>query len=171
MLIFLTGFMGAGKTTAGKKLAALMKYSFIDLDTRIEAETGRTVPELFQAGEFRFREIETMVLQASAELKDAVISCGGGTPCFNENLMWMKSHGITVYISMNPGALFHRLAESKQKRPLLAGKSDVELMEYIVETLKEREYFYRQCHYIVQGENLDVPQLLSTIRSGEAQLR
>jgi shikimate kinase len=171
MLIFLTGFMGAGKTTAGKKLASLMNYSFIDLDARIENETGHTVPELFRTGEFRFREIETMVLNGIGELQDAVVSCGGGTPCFNDNMTWMKSHGITIYLSMNAGALFHRLAGSRQKRPLLAGKTDVELMEYIVETLKEREYFYRQCHYIVQGENLDVRELLSTIRNGEAQLR
>ncbi len=163
--------MGAGKTTAGKKLASLMKYPFIDLDAKIETETGHSVPELFRSGEVRFREIESMVLQNTTELQDAVISCGGGTPCFNDNLNWMKSHGITVFISMTPGALFHRLAGSRQKRPLLSGKSDVELMEYIVETLKEREYFYRQCHYIVQGENLDVQELLSTIRNGEAQLR
>ena len=171
MLIFLTGFMGSGKTTAGKKLASLMNYSFVDLDARIEKETGHTVTDLFKTGEFRFREIETMVLQNTADLKDTVISCGGGTPCFNDNLTWMKSHGITVYLSLTAGALFHRLAGSKQKRPLLAGKTDVQLMEYIAETLKEREYFYRQCHYIVQGENLDVQLLLTTIRSGEAQLR
>ena len=163
--------MGSGKTTAGKKLASLMNYSFVDLDARIEKETGHSITELFRTGEFRFREIESMVLQNIADLKDTVISCGGGTPCFNDNLIWMKSHGITVYLSLGAGALFHRLAASKQKRPLLAGKTDVELMEYISETLKEREYFYRQCHYMVPGENLDVQELLTTIRSDEAQLR
>ena len=163
--------MGSGKTTAGKKLASLMHYNFIDLDMKIEIETGHSVPELFRSGEFRFREIETMVLHSTAELQNTVISCGGGTACFNENLNWMKSHGITVYLKMSPGALFHRLAGSKQRRPLLTGKTDVELMEYIAETLKEREYFYSQCHHIIPGENLDVQQILTAIRSDEAQLR
>ena len=171
MLIFLTGFMGAGKTTTGKKLAALLGYTFIDLDTRIEKETGLTIVDLFNTGEYKFREIESMVLTNTGEMQNTIISCGGGTPCFNENLAWMNSHGITVYIRMSPGALFHRLAASKQKRPLLAGKSDIELMEYIMETLKEREYFYNQCHYTVPGENMDVNALSATIQNGEAQLR
>ena len=171
MLIYLTGFMGAGKTTAGKKLAALLGYAFVDVDTCIEKETGQTIPELFAKGEFNFREIESMVLHNVSDVENAVISCGGGTPCFNDNLAWMKSHGITVYIQLTAGALFHRLAASKQKRPLIAGKSDVELMEYIMETLRERDYFYRQCHYTVKGENLDVKELLAEIQRGEAQLR
>jgi shikimate kinase len=171
MLIYLTGFMGAGKTTAGKKLAGMLGYTFIDLDSQIEKETGLTIPELFKSGEHKFREIESMVLRNSLQTENAVISCGGGTPCFNDNLAWMKSHGITVYIQMTTGALFHRLSSSKQNRPLLAGKTDVELMEYIMETLKERAYFYTQCHYTVKGESLDVKELLSEIQRGEAQLR
>lgn len=171
MLIYLTGFMGAGKSTTGKKLAALLGYTFIDLDANIEKETGLTIQELFKSGETKFREIESMVLQATAEKEKCVISCGGGTPCFNDNLAWMKAHGITVYIQMTTGGLFHRLAASKQNRPLLAGKTDVELMEYIMETLRERDYFYQQCHYKVKGESLDVKELLTEIQRGEAQLR
>jgi shikimate kinase len=171
MLIFLTGFMGAGKTTAGKKLASLLSYTFIDLDSQIEKETGLSVVELFKSGEYKFREVEALVLRNCAEMENAVISCGGGTPCFHENMLWMNGHGITVYIQLSIGALFHRLAASKQKRPLLVGKTDVELMEYITETLKEREYFYKQCHYTIKGENLDVDEMLKEIQRGEAQLR
>jgi shikimate kinase len=171
MLIFLTGFMGAGKTTAGKKLAGLLGGEFIDLDRQIEKETGLSIVELFAAGEYKFREIESIVLRNTATHENAVISCGGGTPCFNENLSWMKEHGITVYLRMPAGALFHRLISSKQQRPLLAGKTDVELMEYIMETLREREYFYNQCHYVIPGENLDVQAMLHEIERGEAQLR
>ncbi len=171
MLIYLTGFMGAGKTTAGKKLAGLLNYSFIDLDADIEKQTGSTIIELFKSGEHKFREIESMVLRKTRELNNSVISCGGGTPCFNDNLVWMNSHGITVYIQMTTGGLFHRLATTKKTRPLLSGKTDVELMEYIMETLKERDYFYKQCHYKVKGESLDVKELLNEIQRGEAQLR
>src|SRR5258705_12400693 len=110
MLIYLTGFMGAGKTTAGKKLAALLGYTFIDLDSQIENETGLTIVELFKSGEFKFREIESMVLHTVSDAENLVISCGGGTPCFNDNLNWMKSHGITVYIHLTTGGLFHRLS-------------------------------------------------------------
>ncbi|MDQ3050898.1 MAG: shikimate kinase [Bacteroidota bacterium] len=171
MLIYLTGFMGAGKTTTGKKLASLLGATFIDLDNEIEKETGLPIIEIFKSGEFKFREIESMVLRNLSVTKNAIISCGGGTPCFNENLTWMKSNGITVYIRMTVGGLFHRLSATKQTRPLIAGKTDVELMEYIMETLKEREYYYKQCHYVVKGESLDAKELLSQIQKGETQLK
>lgn len=171
MIIYLTGFMGAGKTTTGKKLASLLSAPFIDLDAEIEKETGLPIVEIFKSGEFKFREIESMVLRNLSITKNAVVSCGGGTPCFNDNLTWMKSNGITVYIRMTAGGLFHRLSATKQSRPLIAGKTDVELMEYIMETIREREYYYKQCHYIVKGESLDAKELLLQIQKGEAQLR
>jgi shikimate kinase len=171
MIIFLTGYMGSGKTTAGKKLAGLLGYAFIDLDSMIERETGRSVSSWFELGEERFREIESLVLKQTADFNNAVISTGGGTPCFHDNMEWMKSHGITIYIQMSPGALFHRLAASKANRPLLTGKTDVDLMEYIRESLKERSFFYSQAHYTVKGENLDVKTVYEEIRKQEAQLR
>jgi len=163
--------MGSGKTTAGRKLASMLGYTFIDIDSMIESETGRTVVEWFEQGEPKFREIEMLVLKQTANLEDAVISTGGGTACYHENMNWMKEHGLTVYLKMSAGAVFHRLINSKTERPLLKGKTDVELMEYITESLKEREYFYSQAHYVVNGENLDVNSLLEEIKSGEAQLR
>lgn len=171
MKIFLVGYMGSGKTTAGKKLASLLDYTYIDLDSMIESETDHTIPEWFSQGEHKFREIETLVLHQTADFKNSVISTGGGTPCFNENMVWMKEQGITVYLKMSAGALFHRLIYSKKERPLLAGKSDVELMEFITESLKEREFFYSQAHYTINGENLDVKELLEMIKKGEAELR
>ena len=163
--------MGSGKTTAGKKLAALLGYTFIDLDALIERESGHSVEEWFTRGEEKFREIETLVLRQTAETQNVVISTGGGTPCFHDNMTWMKEHGLTVYLRLNVGSLFHRLAESKKDRPLLANKTDVELMEFITESLKEREFFYSQAHYIMKGENLDVKSMLEEIKSGESQLR
>ena len=163
--------MGSGKTTAGKKLAALLGYTFIDLDALIERESGHSVEEWFTRGEEKFREIETLVLRQTAETQNVVISTGGGTPCFHDNMTWMKEHGLTVYLRLNVGSLFHRLAESKKDRPLLANKTDVELMEFITESLKEREFFYSQAHYIIKGENLDVKSMLEEIKSGESQLR
>lgn len=171
MKIFLVGYMGSGKTTAGRKLASLLGYTFIDIDSMIESETGRSVVEWFKMGEPKFREVETLVLQQTADFPDAVIATGGGTACYHENMKWMKEHGLTVYLKMSEGAIFHRLMNSKSERPLLKGKTDVELMEYITESLREREYFYSKAHYIVPGENMDVKKLLEEIKTGEAQLR
>jgi len=171
MKIFLLGYMGSGKTTVGKKLAALLDYTFIDLDAMIESETDHSITEWFSEGEAKFREIETLVLKQTADFNNAVISTGGGTPCFNDNMIWMKEHGLTMYLKLAAGSLFHRLAASKSMRPLLAGKSDVELMEYIIESLNERDYFYSQSHYVVKGESIDVKSLLDEIKNSESQLR
>ena len=171
MKIFLLGYMGSGKSTAGKKLASLLDYSFIDLDNMIENETDHTIAEWFSAGEPKFREIESMVLRQTADFKNSVISTGGGTPCFHDNMQWMNENGVTVYIKMSTGGLFHRLIYSKTTRPLLAGKTDVELMEFITESLKEREFFYSQAHYTFKGENLDVKELLETLRKEEDALK
>ncbi len=171
MKIFLLGYMGSGKSTAGKKLASLLDYTFIDLDNMIENETDHTIAEWFSAGELKFREIESMVLRQTADFKNSVISTGGGTPCFHDNMQWMNENGVTVYIKMSTGGLFHRLIYSKTTRPLLAGKTDVELMEFITESLKEREFFYSQAHFTFKGENLDVKELLETLRKEEDALK
>jgi len=163
--------MGSGKSTAGKKLASLLDYTFIDLDKMIENETDRTVPEWFGIGEDKFREVESLVLRQTADFKKSVIATGGGTPCFHDNMQWMNENGISVYIKMSPGGLFHRLIYSKGNRPLLANKSDVELMEFISDSLKEREYFYSQAHYTFKGENLDVKELMERLRQAEEDLK
>ncbi|MBL0340525.1 MAG: shikimate kinase [Bacteroidetes bacterium] len=171
MLIYLTGFMGAGKTTAGKKLATLLGYNFIDLDELIEIETGKNMSQLFESGLPYFREVESLTLKSTSKYTDTVIATGGGSPCFHGNMEWMNQHGVTVYIRMTVGSLFHRLAASKQKRPLIAGKSDVDLMEFILTTLKERLVFYKQAKYIIKGESLDAKELMSLLKEGESQLR
>lgn len=171
MLIYLTGFMGAGKTTAGKKLAAALGYNFVDLDTLIEKEAGHTISQLFENGIDKFREMESVILKQTGNYSNSVIATGGGTPCFYDNLLWMNNNGITVYLKLSAGSLFHRLAASKQKRPLILGKTDVELMEFIMETLKEREKFYSRSKYVIKGEDLDVKELVDLIQKGESQLK
>lgn len=171
MLIFLTGFMGAGKTTAGKKMAAMLNFGFIDLDQLIESETQETTDALFEKGESRFREIEAHVLRSTLTDTSTVIATGGGTPCFKDNMQWMNEHGITVYLKLAAGSLYHRLAVAKKKRPLLKGKGDVALMEYIMETLAWREPYYRQAKYIFKGENLVVTDVIEVLKKSEPQLR
>ncbi len=163
--------MGAGKTTAGKKLASAVGYTFVDLDSLIEKETGQSISQLFESGMDKFREMESVILKHTGNYSNSVIATGGGTPCYYDNLMWMNKTGITIYLKLSAGSLFHRLAAAKQKRPLIQGKTDVELMEFIMETLKDREKFYARSKYVIKGEDLDVKELLELIKKEESQLK
>lgn len=159
--VFLTGFMGSGKTTAGKTLAALLKTRFIDLDEYIEKKENRTIAIIFEEqGEAAFREIESLCLQEVMRYKDPhVISLGGGTVCFNSNLETIKQHGTLIYIELPVAVLADRIKQSKFTRPLLKSLSPEELIQNIEEILSERKKFYEQAHITVNGLNL-TPQLV-----------
>ncbi|MEO5571882.1 MAG: shikimate kinase [Bacteroidia bacterium] len=165
MLIYLLGFMGSGKSTIGKQLAKKLKFEFIDFDELIEVQSGKKISEIFKGeGEQAFRNTETEILKSISGFKDTVVSTGGGTPCFYDNMNLMKVTGITVYIRMSAGSLFHRLAQSKTKRPLIAGLSDLKLMDFIMDVLPEREQFYMKAHHIVKGENLKAEKILELLK-------
>jgi len=145
MRIYLIGFMGCGKSTWGKKLAEKLDYNFIDLDKRIESIEGGTVAEVFKIkGEDYFRKLEADVLHSTVLEKNAVISCGGGTPCYYDNMEWMRNRGKTVYLNLSPENLFGRLRTRKEKRPLIANFDDNQLRDFIFQKLSEREAFYLQ---------------------------
>ena len=164
MRIFLIGFAGCGKTFLGKRSAKLLGLNFIDLDSEIEYYTGISVQQLFKIyGEEKFREIENFVLKNIAELDDVVISCGGGTPCFHNNMEIIKSKGISIYLKMNEKALFHRLKNSKNKRPLLESKSDEELLNKINQLLGTREKYYNQADLIFEALNSTPEKLVEVI--------
>lgn len=164
MRIYLIGFMGCGKTTAGKKLAASLEVPFFDLDQELEKATGKSVPDLFKSeGEPRFRELEHSLLRTLSEKENAVIACGGGTPCFYDNMEFMNSNGITVYIKMSAKSLVDRLLPNQSSRPLIAGKSKPELEKFITELLEKREDVYRKASYTVKGLNLNVEELSRVI--------
>jgi len=143
--IYLTGFMGCGKSTVGRMLAPALKWRFIDLDKYIEDKEGRTIPEIFAAeGESFFRQLENEALQDIVSMEDVVVATGGGAPCFLNNMQLMNESGLTVYLKVAPEELFLRLGPGKTERPLLAGKSDEELIAFIREKLGEREPWYLQ---------------------------
>lgn len=154
--IFLTGYMGAGKTTLGKAFAREMNVSFIDLDWYIEESFHKTVGMLFaERGEAGFRELEKKMLHEVAEFEDVVISTGGGTPCFFDNMAFMNAQGQTVFLDVHPDVLFRRLRVAKQQRPILQGKDDGELKAFIVEALGKRQPFYRQARFVFNAEELE----------------
>jgi len=154
--IILIGYMGAGKTTLGKSLARHLGLEFIDLDWYIENRFHQSVSQLFATrGEEGFRKIEQNMLHEVAEFEDVVISAGGGTPCFFDNMEYMNQQGLTVYLKATPEILRTHLRMGKQKRPLIAQKNDEELDIFIRESLDKREPYYNQAHLIFDIGLLD----------------
>jgi shikimate kinase len=160
--IFLIGYMGSGKTTLGKAYARAMQLQFIDLDWYIEERFHKTVQELFEERkEDGFREIERNMLHEVAEFEDVIIACGGGTPCFFDNMEYMNGKGETVFLDASPEVLFRRLKIAKSKRPLLMDKSDEELMDVIQNALRVRIPFYSQAKYVFNAESLEDREQIS----------
>ncbi|GEM64933.1 Shikimate kinase [compost metagenome] len=164
--IFLIGYMGSGKTTLAKKLASKLELPFIDTDDEIVKEVGMSITEYFQLhGEEKFRALEREHLQKIAQQK-AIVSTGGGSPCFFDNMQWMNENGVSVYLQMSPKALFDRLSQSKlHKRPILIGKTEEELFNFISEKLVEREPFYKQAHLIIDQINTPVEDLVLLLKN------
>lgn len=153
--------MGSGKTTLGRLLATERKIEFIDLDIFIESRYHTSICALFKdKGEKAFREIEKSVLHEVGEFQDVIIACGGGTPCNFDNMEYMNRHGITVFLSVDAECIFHRLTHplAKAKRPLVAQKSDNELMDFITTTIKEREPAYSKALLIFDATLIDTPE-------------
>jgi shikimate kinase len=154
--IILVGYMGSGKTTVGKALSKEMGMMFYDLDWYIESRMRKTVSELFaERGEEAFRKIEYNMLHEVAEFEDVIISCGGGTPCFFDNMDYLNQQGDVIYLKATPETLYKHLLMAKVERPLLKGKSPEELIAYITEHLKEREPFYQKARHTVDVTLLD----------------
>lgn len=160
MKIFLIGFMGSGKTTLGRKLASRMGYEFIDLDHKLEQQVELSIAEYFQLfGEDAFRELESEVLKKTLYPDNAIISTGGGLPCYFDNMDWMKTNGKSVYIKLSPKILADRLEAGKEERPLLQDKHGDALIDFIEQKLDEREKFYSQASIIVDGLSLTAEKL------------
>lgn len=154
--IILIGYMGAGKTTVGKALAKELGVPFYDLDWYIESRMRKTVAQIFaEKGEEGFRKIEHSMLHEIAEFEDVIVSCGGGTPCFFDNIDYMNQQGPVVYLKAEPEVLYKHLVMSKNDRPLLRGKSSEELITFIREQLEKREPFYSKAQYTLDVSLLD----------------
>ena len=145
--------MGCGKSTWGRKLARISKLPFIDLDEKIVEETGMSIGSYFaEYGEAAFRQVESDVLKSVSSSEAAVISTGGGAPCYYDNMEWMNQTGITVYLELPAGVLLSRLVGKEgTKRPLLAGKTNDEILSFIEDKLAERKPFYEQAEVVVDA--------------------
>ena len=155
MRIFLIGFMGSGKTHWGNHLAGQLNLSFFDLDQVIIEEEKRSVHDIFtESGEEYFRVKEKAVLENLVDQHVSfILSCGGGTPCYFNNIDFMRKYGTVIWLNTHVDILLQRLLKEKKQRPLLKGIADDDLRNYIVKKLNERRMYYEQADVIVDNEN------------------
>ena len=154
--IILIGYMGSGKTTVGKALSKETGMMFYDLDWYIESRMHKTVAQIFaERGEEGFRKIEYNMLHEVAEFEDVIISCGGGTPCFFDNIDYLNGQGDVCYLKATPEVLYKHLLMGKVELPLIKGKSPEELINFITEQVGKREEFYTKARYTLDVSLMD----------------
>lgn len=165
--IFVTGYMASGKTTFGKALARRTGLDHIDLDFYIEQRFHASVKDLFATrGEAEFRRIESVLLREVGEFSDVVVSCGGGTPCFGDNMEYMNSRGLTVCLQAADEVIARRIIEAGDKRPLMAGKTKDEILSAIREHMAVRAPYYGQARIKISGDRLETrDQIAETVES------
>lgn len=163
-ITYLIGYMGSGKSTIGRKLANKLDIGFIDLDKYIEEKESSTIAEIFEMkGEAEFRKIEQQALIEVSKLENKVISLGGGTPCFFDNMEIINNSGVSVYLKMPIGMLVSRLINAKVQRPLIKGMNREELFSFIEEQLYEREKFYSLSSVVFDASRNDIRVLKGII--------
>lgn len=166
MRIFLIGFMGSGKTHWGKQLAQQLNMPFYDLDDVISTKEKKSVSQIFaESGEEAFRIKEREALESLIdENKKMVLSCGGGTPCFFNNIERMKKYGVVVWLNTHVEVLLMRLKNEKASRPLIKNVPDGDMRSYIVRKLNERRIYYEQADVTIDNEDsISMNEFIQTI--------
>ena len=167
MKIAVCGYMGSGKSTVSQLLAEKLKWDFIELDKEIEKKENFSISEIFaHKGEIYFRKKETLVLEETlSNIKKAIISLGGGTPCYGNNLELLKNDEELklVYLKVTPQNLTQRLYKERAKRPLIANLEKEKLEEYVRKHLFERQFYYLQSDVVIDANNKTVEDLVAEI--------
>ncbi len=166
MRIYLIGYMGCGKTTLGRKLAATLKLTFIDLDIFLEEKYFRTIPQIFEEeGEAEFRRKEQNVLHEVSTFDDVIVATGGGAPCFFDNMEVMNNTGFCIFLDVDTDSLVNRLIHAKTERPIIKGKSPDELHHFIDEMMLKRRPFYEKARYILKGSEIKPDQVIELLKN------
>lgn len=165
MKIFLIGFMGSGKSYWGRQLSEKLGIRFFDLDEQVTEHAGRSISEIFEKeGEEAFRLMEKDALHIITESHDSfVMSCGGGTPCYFNNIEYMNQAGTTVWLHTAPELLYERLVKEKAERPLIRDLSDEQLRSFISRKFASRKIYYEQASLAVEEEALQLDGLIEKI--------
>ena len=162
MRYFIIGFKNSGKTTFGRILAGRLGLEFLDLDEYIEQREGKSIPEIYtRLGEEGFRRLEWKALkEVAVEHNDIAISTGGGAPCHCDNMALMEKYGDVIYLNVSNDLLVERLKHAAKDRPIVLGKSESELREYVVQMRERCEHHYLRAKYIIAGDNPDVEEVI-----------
>ena len=164
MRVYLIGYMAAGKSRLGKDLAEQTGFDFIDLDDLFEERYRISIIDFFDKyNEEIFRKLEQEILLETKYNDHSIISTGGGTPCFFDNMQFIRDNGTSVYIRVSPSGLSSRLLSIRRKRPLLKDLPPLELEPFIVQQLEEREHFYLLADHIVDGPDVDPKEIIRLI--------
>ena len=178
MIVFLIGFMGSGKSFYAKGLSEFLHVPFVDLDHFIEKEQAMSITEIFEKmGEPSFRALESVAIkQVYADLLTrttetthindilGIISCGGGTPCFNDNMEWMNKHGLTIWVNAPEEIILERLMKEKETRPLVASLTEEELRGFIHQKLLERKPYYEKAQSVIANHQITIHEFINTIQ-------
>lgn len=161
MKIVLLGYMASGKSAVGKILAKKMNLQFIDLDDFIEKKEQLTISEVFKAkGEIYFRQIEGVYLKELLNLtENCIISLGGGTPCYGNNLEMIKKTSTSFYLKASINTIFDRLKHETSQRPLVATIGIDNLKEYIAKHLFERAVFYDKATFTISVDEKNLEEI------------
>lgn len=165
MKIFLLGFMGSGKTFWGRQLSQKLGIPFFDLDEQIVEAENKSINEIFASqGEEHFRLLEKDTLHIITESRDSMImACGGGTPCYFNNIEFMNRSGITVWLDTPLDVLFERLLKEREERPLLKDLSDEQIKGFIIKKFADRKIYYEQAEIIINEQPVDLKALIEKI--------
>lgn len=167
MTIFLIGYMGSGKSTVGKKLASVLNFEYVDLDFFIENKEGKSVSELFSSkGEIYFRKVESRYLKELLSKENTIVSLGGGTPCYGNNMQIISeaNDSKSIYLKASIPNLVERVFGERKKRPLIAHlENKEELIEFIGKHLFERSYYYQKADVTISVDDKSVNTIVEDI--------
>jgi shikimate kinase len=165
MIYFIIGYKNSGKTTFGRKLADRLHLEFIDLDDFIEKKTGDTIPNIYnKLGEEKFRHIEWKALKELSGRQNLVVSTGGGVPCNCNNMSIMESCGVVIYLKRDSRLLVERLKKVTNERPIVLGKSEQELEQYIASLRERCEHHYLRAKFIIEEEDPDLDKIVMLLK-------
>jgi len=163
-MIFIIGFMGVGKSTIGKQLALQMNVNFVDVDKEIELSEETSIAEIFnERGEEYFREIESRIIRRLQP--NSIIACGGGLPCYNDNIKYINDNGVSIYLYADESNILKRIKKNIANRPLINDIKKKDLKSYVKSKVRERSDIYNKANFTINTNNKSETEILTQIHS------